>query len=140
MDNLGDNPADNHGALVLIVDDVEAIVDELLTFLLLQGIPAIGAGTLGEAVEILENSADVRVIACDVRLHGESGLDIIPLIRNHGSLQGRNFRYVFITGDPMYVDIPATEPGYRVLTKPVQPRALHSLLKALLEDSPDGRT
>jgi CheY-like chemotaxis protein len=130
---------ENPGALVLIVDDVEAIVDELLTFLLLQGIPAVGAHTLAQALEVLENYPKVRVIACDVRLHGETGLDIIPLVQSCRSLQGRAFGYVFITGDPMYADLPATEPRYSVLTKPVQPRALHGLIQALLDGGTDER-
>jgi len=131
---------DNLGATVLIVDDVEAIVDELKTFLSLQGIPAVGARTLNEAIAVLENSPEVRVIACDVRLHCESGLDIIPLIQSNHSLQARAFGYVFITGDPLYAALPSAEPRYSVLTKPVQPRALHDLIGSMLDGGPDAST
>ncbi|MDE8650521.1 response regulator [Novosphingobium album (ex Liu et al. 2023)] len=120
------------GALVLVVDDVEAIVDELLTLLALQNIPAIGAHTLSEAIAALESAPAVSVIACDVRLDRETGLDIIPRIRDSRSLQARAFHYVFVTGDPMRLDLLPDMPRHSVLTKPVQPQALVRLLRELL--------
>lgn len=120
-------------ALVLLIDDVDAIVEELLTFMELHGIPAIGVSDLDEAVVALEAHPNVRVLACDVRLGRESGLSIVPRIRAHARLSARAFRYLFITGDQFHQDLPPEMPDHKVLTKPVQPQTLIGVLRELLE-------
>jgi len=119
-------------ALVLLIDDVNAIVEELLTFMELHGIPAVGVSDLDQAMTALEAHPAIRVLACDVRLGRESGLSIVPRIRSHPQLSKRDFRYLFITGDQMRQDPGADMPGHRVLTKPVQPQTLISVLRELL--------
>ena len=128
---------DKAAAVVLVVDDVGAIVDELLTLLQLQGIVAIGGQTLAEAIALLENAPNIRVIACDVRLDGESGLDIVSRIGANEALAGRVFHYVFITGDPMHAEGLRVTAPHSVLTKPVQPRKLVELIRKLLADEGD---
>ena len=115
-----------------MLDDVRAIVDELITLLQLNGIAAVGAATLDEAMAALEATPSITVVACDVRLGIESGLTILPRIEAHPRLAGRVFHYIFITGDPMHPDcLPAA--GERILlTKPVKPRALIDLVKRLI--------
>jgi CheY-like chemotaxis protein len=119
-------------ALVLLMDDVTAIVEELLTFMELHGIPAVGVSDLDEAVAALEANPEIRVLACDVRLGRESGLCIIPRISRHPELQARTFRYLFITGDPLIQDPSIEMPDHLVLTKPVQPQVLIDVLRELL--------
>jgi CheY-like chemotaxis protein len=121
-------------ALVLLIDDVREIVEELLTFMELHGIPAVGVSDLDEAIIALEANPSIRVLACDVRLGRESGLSIVPRIRYHPQLQERPFRYLFITGDPMRPDAMPAMPEHLVLTKPVQPQALIDVLRELLGD------
>jgi len=119
-------------ALVLLVDDVNAIVEELLTFMELHGIPAIGVSDLDEAMAALEANPTIRVLACDVRLGRESGLSIVSRIQSHLQLRERPFRYLFITGDPIRTDSTLTMPDHQVLTKPVQPQVLIEVLRNLL--------
>jgi CheY-like chemotaxis protein len=121
-------------ALVLLIDDVREIVEELLTFMELHGIPAVGVSDLDEAIIALEANPSIRVLACDVRLGRESGLSIVPRIRDHSQLRDRPFRYLFITGDPMRPDAMPAMPEHLVLTKPVQPQALIDVLRELLGD------
>lgn len=121
-------------ALVLLIDDVSAIVEELLTFMELHGIPAVGVSDLDQAVAALEANRGIRVLACDVRLGRESGLSIIPRIREHEELKLRPFRYLFITGDQMSRDADEDIPDLMVLTKPVRPQALIEVLRELLDD------
>lgn len=121
-----------HDALALVVDDFEAIVDEMTCLLRRQGIPAIGATTLDQAEAVLARSPHVRVIACDVRLDRESGLDIIARVRRSGALQARPFRYVFITGDPISAETLSLQDRHPVLTKPVRPGTLIALVHNLL--------
>lgn len=119
-------------ARVLLIDDVDAIVEELLTFMELHGIPAIGVSDLDQAVTALEANSAIRVLACDVRLGRESGLSIIPRIEAHADLSKRAFRYLFITGDQLRQATTPTMPDHLVLTKPVQPRILIEVLRDLL--------
>ncbi len=125
-------------ALVLLIDDVRAIVEELMTFMDLHGIPAIGVSDLDEAMAALEANPAIRVLACDVRLGRESGLSIVSRIRDHARLNTRSFRYLFITGDQLRQDPALEMPDHLVLTKPVQPQILIDVLRDLLGELEDS--
>lgn len=131
-------------AVVLLIDDVSAIVEELLTFMELHGIPAIGVGNLDQAVAALEAHPVIRVLVCDVRLGRESGFSIVSRLRDHVELSQRDFRFLFITGDQVKADPNMTMPEYMVLTKPVQPQlligTLHQMLGCVAKDSETGGT
>lgn len=119
-------------ALILVIDDVHEIVEELVSLLSLLDISAIGAHSLADALVILENVPSIRVIACDVRLSRESGLEIIQKVADNDLLAGRPLKYLFMTGDPMRPDAIAAQQNCPVLTKPVQPSELIALLRELL--------
>lgn len=119
-------------ARVLVLDDFSAIVEELLTLMSLHGIAGIGASNLTEAVEMLERHPAVSVVACDLRLDRESGLDIVSRVRAHPRLAARSFEYVFITGDQMREDLVEGISRYAFLTKPVQPQALIGTIRRML--------
>lgn len=118
---------------VLVIDDIAAIVDELLTLLELNGIAAVGARSLSEAARSLETHPSIRVIACDVRLDRESGLDILEQTGRNPKLDGRGFRYIFISGDPMQARASGDNGAQLMLTKPIDPRNLIDLLRELLD-------
>jgi len=124
----------NDQALVLLIDDIDAIVEELLTFMALRDICAVGVPDLDQAMAMLEQHASIRVLACDVRLGGESGLSIVSRIRDHVGLRERDFRYLFITGDQLRPDPDLDLPAHLVLTKPVQPQLLINTLNMMLGD------
>ena len=120
---------DGKGAEILVIDDVQEIVEELLELLALLDMPAMGADSLGQALRILRDHPTIRVIACDVRLKRESGLEIIDLVHSDGALTDRRLNYIFMTGDSMQPDTIKT---HKVMTKPVQPGELIRLLKEML--------
>lgn len=123
-----------HGrAEVLVVDDVVAIVEELVTLLSLHKIGAHGAANLGEALDTLFRNPRIGVIVCDVRLDRESGLDIVPLILGHADLRRRAFRFLFMSGDPMQVQQFPAASGHLVLTKPIHPGKLMRAISDMLE-------
>lgn len=122
-------------AEVLVVDDVIAIVEELVTLLSLHKIEAHGAANLAEALDRLLQRPQIAVIACDVRLSRESGLDIIPLIQKHAELRSRSFRYLFMSGDPMQIQQFPANSGYQVLTKPIHPGTLIRAVTDMLDAS-----
>lgn len=120
---------DGKGAEILVIDDVQEIVEELLELLALLEMPAMGAASLGQAMQVLRDHPTIRVIACDVRLKRESGLEITNMVHNDGALADRELDYIFMTGDSMQPDAIKT---HKVLTKPVRPRELIRLLKEML--------
>lgn len=120
-------------AEVLVVDDVLAIVEELVTLLGLHKIEAHGAANLAEALDRLLRRPQIGVIACDVRLSRESGLDIIPLIQRHSELRCRPFRFLFMSGDPMQIQQFPANCGHRVLTKPIHPGTLIRAITDMLD-------
>lgn len=122
------------GPVVLVIDDVVEIVEELVALLAMQKIAAIGAHNLREALAMLEQAPGVRIVACDVRLGRESGLEIIERVERNPRLRDRDLRYVFVTGDTMNRDVLAAIPSSSILTKPIQPRALVGLFRELLAD------
>jgi CheY-like chemotaxis protein len=118
--------------VVLVVDDVNAIVEELLTLLQLHTIGGAGAADLTAAIEVLERESAICVIVCDVRLDRESGLDIIELIERHPVLCRRKFHYLFVTGDQMQHSRLRSSADLAILTKPVQPSVLIETLHRML--------
>ena len=117
---------------VLVIDNVEAIVEELLTLMALHRIPAAGAYDLDGALDVLKREPAIRAMSCHVRLDDESGLDLIARVENCGALRDREFRYLFVTGDQMQLDRLSSTSDLAVLSKPVQPRVLIDTLKRML--------
>lgn len=120
---------------VLVIDDVVAIVEEFLTLMRLHQVSAVGAVDLRGAIEALEHEPSIRVISCDVRLDGETGLDILDRIEEHPSLRDRPFRYLFMTGDQMQLDRLHPRVNLKALSKPVQPVVLIQTVIGLLEEA-----
>lgn len=121
--------------IVLVVDNVAEIVEELLTLVELNGIPAVGAADLDGAIQVLEQEPQIRVISCDVRLERESGLEIVGRIEANPALRGRTFRYLFVTGDQMQLEQIPSASDRAVLSKPVRPALLVETLRRMLMPS-----
>lgn len=117
---------------ILVIDNVEEIVEELLTLMALHKIPGAGAHDLDGALDVLKREPSIRAISCDVRLDDESGLDIIARVESSPDLKDREFRYLFVTGDQMQLDHLSSTSDLAVLSKPVQPRVLIEKLKRML--------
>lgn len=117
---------------VLVVDNVEAIVEELLTLLAINRIPAVGAHDLNTALDVLQREPTIRAISCDVRLDDESGLDLVARVESCQALRGRPLRYLFVTGDQMQVDHLNRSSNLAVLSKPVQPQVLVNAVRHML--------
>ncbi len=117
--------------IILVVDDVSAIVEELIELLRLIDMPAVGATSIDAAIDRLEQHETIRVMVCDVHLHGENGFTIAQKVGQRGRLDGRDLRYVFVTGDTRLVEHGAGG-NSRMLAKPVRPRTLIETIGGLL--------
>jgi putative two-component system response regulator len=65
---------------VLVVDDDDGVRKAITRFLEHEGHAVLAAASLAQARELLA-SRDVHVVLCDVTLSGESGLDLLPELR-----------------------------------------------------------
>ena len=116
---------------VLVLDDEEAIREGLCLLLQEWGYDAIAAGSIAQAeraVSLLDAPPDL--ILSDLHLgDGFDGIEGIEAIRRQC---GCDVAAMLITGDTSHEEIRrATESGYPVLFKPVQPRKLYDALRGL---------
>jgi DNA-binding NtrC family response regulator len=119
--------------IILIIDDISEIVEEMIEMLALRDWPAIGARSIGEAVERLAGAPDIRIVISDVRVGPESGYGIIDRIERSG-LALRNLSYIFMTGDLDAIDALPDRGDADVLIKPLDLRALIRRVGAMLDD------
>jgi DNA-binding NtrC family response regulator len=66
---------------ILVVDDEEAIVEELGRFLERRGHGVVGAGGVGAALSALERQGPFDVVLTDLRMPAGSGLDVLRACR-----------------------------------------------------------
>ena len=116
---------------VLVLDDEEAIREGLCGLLQEWGYDAIAAGSIAQAeraVSLMDTPPDM--ILSDLHLgDGPDGIAGIEAIRRQC---GCDVAAMLITGDTSHEEIRrATESGYPVLFKPVQPRKLYDALRGL---------
>lgn len=121
-----------HGAFVLVVDD-DGLVREAIVGLLGQwGCEVASAANGDEALAILTRLPRVPdAIMCDYRLpREESGIDVIRSLRGRA---GAEIPAALVTGDitPELLRR-ASDDGYALLHKPVQPAKLRALLEHLI--------
>jgi DNA-binding NtrC family response regulator len=119
--------------IILIIDDISEIVEEMIEMLALRDWPAIGARSIGEAVERLAGIPDIRIVISDVRVGHESGYGIIDRVER-GGLARRNLSYIFMTGDLDAIDALPDHGDADVLIKPLDLRALIRRVAAMLDD------
>lgn len=117
---------------IMILDDDEAIREGLALLLEEWGYQAIAAASFQQA-ERLARTLDLPpdLVLSDLHLgDGPDGIDAIEAIR-HGC--GCDIPAILITGDTSHEELRrATDSGYLVLCKPVQPRKLLSALRGLV--------
>jgi DNA-binding NtrC family response regulator len=118
---------------ILIVDDVSDIVDEMIQMLELLDLSAVGAHSIDAAIKQLSLHSAIRLVVCDLRLSGESGIEIPKRIEADPALTGREFAYLFMTGDADQARSVAMRPNGVVMTKPINPRKLIATIVELLE-------
>lgn len=119
-------------ATVMFVDDVDAIVEELITLMELHGIQAVGAADLDQAVQMLEYEPAVQVLCCDLRLAQQFGMEIVSRVGRHPVLCDRNLKYLFVTGDKSLFSGVTKQGQYQVLSKPVHPAVLVRTIQDML--------
>ncbi len=126
-------PLSLHGMRVLIVDDDALVRDAMASLLTQWGCEVLSAGDGAEAEAVMKRQgATPDAIVCDYRLpEGETGIEVIRRLRN---VAGADVPAALVTGDTAPERLrEASDSGYALLHKPVQPAKLRLLIEHLLQ-------
>lgn len=84
-----------HKGCVLLVDDEEAIRESLGELLTACGFKVLLADSYKSAVSVLnKNEEEIEAIVCDLKMPGESGIEVLRYINK----EGKNIPLIFLTG------------------------------------------
>lgn len=124
---------------VLVVDNEQAVLQEVADTLGTEGFTCHVATTLEEAQTRYFNEPSIEIVLCDVGLDGESGLDLPLILRN--SIVGRVPSFIFFTAhNELDVVIDAMRAGATdFLTKPCTRMDLVNAIKRAARLQTDTR-
>jgi two-component system chemotaxis response regulator CheY len=124
------------GKMVLVVDDSMTIRQLVSAVLEPEGFETLEAIDGVDALSKISKWPDIVLVMCDVNMPGMNGLDMVAIVRKHGS----NVPFVMLTTEaqPDLLER-AKSLGVRGwMLKPVKPQLLVAAVKALI--GPAGRT
>ena len=109
---------------VLIVEDEEAIREEMKEALEDDGYECVEAQAAGPAIERLRSDAQIDILITDLTMPGKSGLDLVKAVK--AEWMGRDLEFVVVTGHGGIEEaIEALKLGViDFLVKPIDPREL----------------
>ena len=125
------SPASGH--TILVADDSVDMRFVIRHALEAEGHAVVTAGTVREALDVLDEPAPVSLVISDVRMPGEDGFDLLRVVRHRFP----SLPVVLMTGMPITDDdvVPA---GATVLQKPVDLDALTRIVRERLSPAPDA--
>ena len=127
-------PAGLDGALIAVIDDEASVLEGMRVLLSGWGARVIGAGSLNEAKAMLDTDSDApHLIVADYLLReGANGLDAIAALRDHF---GMSIPGILVTGNTSpELSANATRDGVHILSKPVMPGKLRTLINFKLKE------
>ncbi len=117
---------------VLVVEDEVLIREDAIDVLEREGFLTLRAGTVSEALALLERRADIRAVFTDIQMPGDAdGVDLARLVAEHWPdvvvlvTSGRSY------GAPS--DLPAAS---RFIPKPYMPRTVARILWEMIDAGP----
>lgn len=116
---------------ILLVEDEPAVREELCEFLELRGFTVCAVGDVANALRVLREGRLPCALLTDFNLPDGSGLDLIRTIRHTLDLGAEVTPALLMTGHTdltEQVRLALAQEGVTMLTKPLDPTALLSLL------------
>lgn len=111
------------GGMVLITDDNRDGVDALAMLLRSSGYSVVTACTVRDALDALDEHANVRVVVSDIRMPDLDGFDFLRVVRQRFPAM----RVILMTGYPV-TEIDVVPHGATILQKPFDSEDLIRLL------------
>lgn len=122
---------------VLFVEDDRLALDELGDIAEIEGWEHIVAHNVNEALKILEEDQDIRVVVTDVHFverFGVSANGIQFVSRARAKFHDRQLNYIVLSGDPHAVVSSEQEGAFEFLSKPLVPDHLVSAVMGAIAD------
>jgi CheY-like chemotaxis protein len=121
-------PSHGRGVKILLVDDNAVVRDMLVDLVASLGYTADAAGGGVEALAMLDRGR-YDIVFTDLLMPGMSGWDVLAAVRRREP----QMPIIIITGTPVIGDPRAALPGVAVLKKPVDVKALDTMIKQMLD-------
>jgi len=132
VNQRGTHETGNEKQTVLLVDDEESVIKSTARLLRMFKMNVHTAENAEEALELISSGLNPDFLVSDFRLPDCDGIDLIRRVR--ASL-GRDLPVIIMSGDIYSEKIKNAElPKFTVLTKPVDPSRLRSLIESHLVD------
>ncbi len=112
---------------IILVDDNAVVRDMLVDLVASLGYCA-DAAAGGEEALALFDQGQYAIVLTDLLMPGMSGWDVLAAVRQRDAY----IPVIIVTGSPVVGDPRAAQPGVAVLKKPVDVRALDSMIKRML--------
>lgn len=117
---------------ILIVEDEDALREELLELVTTLGYGCYAAASGQEALAI-QAGGKIGTLLCDLHLDGESGFELIRQVRGATAPPGTDIKIIAMTGHTDLIDNARQELSRfadAILLKPIHVRTLRDLLAA----------
>lgn len=116
---------------ILLVEDDQAILDELYDIIQLEGWQPLVARNVEAAMRVFRHFPEICVVVTDIHFSNGSGAaNGIQLIsRARAKYADRNITYVVLSGDPDKVEYSRQEGAFHFLPKPLDSEKLISIVK-----------
>jgi len=114
---------------ILVADDTLDAAEVIARLLEHVGYAALCAHSAREALDLLDERSDIRLVLSDVRMPGLDGFDLVRVLRHRFPA----LPVILMTGLPV-TDEDAAPTGVEVLQKPVEVALLDERIKAKLQD------
>lgn len=113
-------------ATLLLIDDDPDTVESLERLLQMSGYATIPACSVRQALDLLDEHAEIDLVVSDVRMPGVDGLDLVRVLRHRYP----RLRTILMSGEPITDDDVIPREAAVILSKPV---ALERLERAIAE-------
>ncbi len=114
---------------ILVADDTLDAAEVIARLLEHVGYAALCAHSAREALDLLDERSDIRLVLSDVRMPGLDGFDLVRVLRHRFPA----LPVILMTGLSV-TDEDAAPTGVEVLQKPVEVALLDERIKAKLQD------
>jgi DNA-binding NtrC family response regulator len=117
---------------VLVVDDDQGVLHLTARMLRLEGYTVLEAGSGTEALRLLENQPEIRLVVTDVVMPGMHGLDLAARIHQ----RGRQPQVILMTGHAaeLSAQLEQRNPSVPLLLKPFTSQQLIKTVRNALKD------
>ena len=127
-------PLERNTVGVLVVDDEVEILEEMMEAIIEDGWTVQGAVSVEEALIIMSEPGNIKVVITDLRMPGLTGIDLIDKLSED---KDKELEYIIVTGHDAQkhsVDIQISDAA-AVLSKPVDINELLKTLQQVVQSS-----